>query len=60
MVETSIPTAVGDSYDPTKNDYVAVKHARVGFKVLYGWVCCGEVTDPNSPSNTLVVMEKPK
>jgi len=59
--QTSIPAAVGDSYDPTKNDYIVVRHAQVGFKVLNGWTCCGEVEDVTpTKGSTMVVMEKPK
>lgn len=53
--QAAIPAAVGDSYDPTTKDYIVVRHAQVGFKVLYGWQCCGETQD-----STMVVMEKPK
>jgi hypothetical protein len=59
--QSSIPEAVGESYDPINNDYVVVRHVQVGFKVLNGWKIAGEVEDVTAQQgSTMVVMEKPK
>lgn len=59
--QTTIPAAVGDSYDPLKNDYVVVRHAQVGFKAISGWKAVGEVEDVTArQGSTMVVMERPK
>ena len=59
--QSSIPAAVGDSYDPINNDYVVVRHSQVGFKAISGWKAIAEIEDTTPiKGSTMVIMEKAK